>query len=167
MLYFIILVLITRLTLVLGVHVCNKAILMDSIHQAWLAQSVEHRTWNRRVEGSSPTMDKEFFILYFVASDALLAGRLVPCKWNQAWRPSKLYRCIEREKDNFKSREVNCLKECALVLKSNPVYLYLYRSLSPSYHYVLEIGYLLFPSRDMTQIILEGRYSSKEPKPWF
>ena len=24
--------------------------------------------------------------------------------------------CIEREKDNFKSREVNCLKECALAL---------------------------------------------------
>ena len=53
---------------------------MDSIHQAWLAQSVEHQTWNRRVEGSSPTLDKEFFILYFVASDALLAGRLVPSK---------------------------------------------------------------------------------------
>ena len=61
-------------------------------------------------------MDKEFFILYFVASDALLSGRLVPCKWNQAWRPSELYMCIERKKDNFKSREVNCLKECALAL---------------------------------------------------
>ena len=47
---------------------------MDSIHQARLAQSVEHQTWNRRVEGSSPTVDKEFFILYFVASDALLSG---------------------------------------------------------------------------------------------
>ena len=63
-------------------------------------------------------MDKEFFILYFVASDALLSGRLVPCKWNQARRPSELYMCTEREKDNFKSREVNCLKECALALKS-------------------------------------------------
>ena len=63
-------------------------------------------------------MDKEFFILYFVASDALLSGRLVPCKWNQAWRPSELYMCIEREKDNFKSREVNCLKECALALSN-------------------------------------------------
>ena len=61
-------------------------------------------------------MDKEFFILYFVAFDALLSGRLVPSKWNQAWRPSELYMCIEREKDNFKSREVNCLKECALAL---------------------------------------------------
>ena len=49
---------------------------MDSI-QARLAQSVEHQTWNRRVEGSSPTVDKDFFILY---SDALLSGRLVPCK---------------------------------------------------------------------------------------
>ena len=71
---------------------------MDSIHQAQLAQSVEHQTLNRRVVGSSPTVDKEFFILYFVASDALLAGRLAPCKWNQAWRPSELYMCIERER---------------------------------------------------------------------
>ena len=89
---------------------------MDSIHQARLAQSVEHQTWNRMVVGSSPTVDKKFFILYFVASDALLAGRMAPCKWNQAWRPSELYMCIEREKVDFKSREVNCLKECALAL---------------------------------------------------
>ena len=27
--------------------------------------------------------------------------------------------CIEREKDNFKSREVNCLKECALALMND------------------------------------------------
>ena len=53
---------------------------MDCIHQAWLAQSVEHQTWNQRVVGSSPTVDKEFFILNFVASDVLLAGRLAPCK---------------------------------------------------------------------------------------
>ena len=66
--------------------------------------------------GFESNCGQEFFILYFVASDALLAGRLVPCKWNQAWRPSKVYRCIERDKDNFKSREVNCLKECALAL---------------------------------------------------
>ena len=89
---------------------------MDSIHHARLAQSVEHQTLNLRVVGSSPTVDKEFFILYFVASDALLAGQLVQCKWNQAWRPYELYMCIEREKVNFKSREVHCLKECALAL---------------------------------------------------
>ena len=53
---------------------------MDSIHQARLVQSVEHQTWNLRVVGSNPTVYKAFFILYFVASDALLAGRLVPCK---------------------------------------------------------------------------------------
>ena len=41
---------------------------MNSIHQARLAQSVEHQTWNRRVVGSSPTVDKEFFILYFVVN---------------------------------------------------------------------------------------------------
>ena len=89
---------------------------MDSIHQARLAQSVEHQTLNQRVVGSNPTVNKKFFILYFVASDALLAGRLASCKWNQAWRPSELYMCIEREKVDFKSREVNCLKECALAL---------------------------------------------------
>ena len=65
---------------------------------------------------------KQFFILYFVASDALLAGRLVPCKWNQAWRPSELYMCIEREKVDFKSREANCLKECALALRNSHAY---------------------------------------------
>ena len=104
---------------------------MDSIHQARLAQSVEHQTLNRRVVGSSPTVDKKFFILYFVASDALLAGRLAPCKWNQAWRPSELYRCIEREKDNFKSREVNCLKECALALRNEKWQVVLYCVINP------------------------------------
>ena len=33
---------------------------MDSIDQARLAQSVEHQTLNRRVVGSSSTVDKEF-----------------------------------------------------------------------------------------------------------
>ena len=38
---------------------------MDSIHQARLAQSVEHQTLNRRVVGSSPTVDKKFFHFVF------------------------------------------------------------------------------------------------------
>ena len=38
---------------------------MDSIHQARLAQSVEHQTLNRRVVGSSPTVDKKFFIFFW------------------------------------------------------------------------------------------------------
>ena len=100
---------------------------MDSIHQARLAQSVEHQTLNRKVVGSSPPVDKKFFILYFVASEALLAGRLDPCKWNQAWRPSELYMCIEREKVDFKSREVNCLKECALALSHEKYFTYDHR----------------------------------------
>ena len=106
---------------------------MDIIHQARLAQSVEHQTWNQRVVGSSPTVDNEFFILDVVASDVLLACRLAPCKWNQAWRPSELYMCIEREKDNFKSREVNCLKECALALTN-----YYSSEDSSQYNYVLK-----------------------------
>ena len=32
--------------------------------------------------------------------------------------------CIEREKDNFKSREVNCLKECALALTEVQSYVF-------------------------------------------
>ena len=32
--------------------------------------------------------------------------------------PSELYMCIEREKVDFKSREVNCLKECTLALSA-------------------------------------------------
>ena len=54
---------------------------MDSIHQARLAQSVEHQTLNRRVVGSSPTVDNEFFHFVFCpASDVILAGRMAPCK---------------------------------------------------------------------------------------
>ena len=41
--------------------------------------------------------------------------------------------CIEREKDNFKSREVNCLKECALALRK--VYM-------PMIMYVCEVSSL-------------------------
>ena len=33
---------------------------MDSIHQARLAQSVEHQTLNRKVVGSNPTVGKNF-----------------------------------------------------------------------------------------------------------
>ena len=33
---------------------------MDSIHQARLAQSVEHLTWNQRFVGSSPTVERKF-----------------------------------------------------------------------------------------------------------
>ena len=113
---------------------------MDCIHQARLAQSVEHQTLNRRVVGSNPTVDKKFFILYFVASDALLAGRLAPCKWNQAWRPSELYMCIEREKVDFKSREVNCLKECALAL-NQPTYFntYIISTILVTFKYLFQI----------------------------
>ena len=50
---------------------------MDRIQQAWLAQSVEHQTSKLTVVGSNPTVG---LILYFVAFDALLIGRQVPCK---------------------------------------------------------------------------------------
>ena len=37
---------------------------MDSIHQARLAQSVEHQTLNRRVVGSSPTVEEIFHFVF-------------------------------------------------------------------------------------------------------
>ena len=37
---------------------------MNSIHQARLAQSVEHQTLNRKVVGSSPTVDKKFSFVF-------------------------------------------------------------------------------------------------------
>ena len=43
--------------------------------------------------------------------------------------------CIEREKVDFKSREVNCLKECALDLRSIPcIFLHLYFYVNISHH---------------------------------
>ena len=59
---------------------------------------------------------QEYFILYFVAFVALLTGRLVPCEWNQAWRPTEVYRCIERIIIWKKTVAVPSLKECALAL---------------------------------------------------
>ena len=44
---------------------------------AQVAQSVEHQARNLKVVGSS---GQEFFILYFFAFHAILAGRLVPYK---------------------------------------------------------------------------------------
>ena len=67
-------------------------------------------------------MDKEFFILYFVASDALQSGRLVPCQMKSSMTSIRVI-YVHREKDNFKSREVKCLKECALALTISTVVL--------------------------------------------
>ena len=72
---------------------------MDSIHQARLAQSVEHQTWNLRVVGSSPTVDKEFFILYFVASDALLAGQRDPMQMKSSMTSIRVI-YVHRERES-------------------------------------------------------------------
>ena len=37
------------------------------LHQAWLAQSVEHETLNLRVVGSSPTSGEDVFFFYHLA----------------------------------------------------------------------------------------------------
>ena len=57
--------------------------------KARVAQSVEHRSTNLEVVGEFHC-ERYFFILYFVAFDVLLAGRLVPYKWNQAWHLSEV-----------------------------------------------------------------------------
>ena len=57
-----------------------------------------------------------FFFVIFICS-VFLANELAVLKWNQAWHSSEEICALrEREKDNFKSREVKRLKECALAL---------------------------------------------------
>ena len=58
------------------------------------------QTANKAV-GSNPT-GQEFFIVYFVAFDPHLAGRLVPCEWNRAWGSSEVY--VYRENDHLKEK---------------------------------------------------------------
>ena len=57
-----------------------KGIVNRTAFISQIAQSVEHWDKNLKVEGSSPTVGKNFFILYFVAFDELLTCRLVPFK---------------------------------------------------------------------------------------
>ena len=51
-------------TLVSGVHVCDKVILMVSIQQARLAQLVEHQTSHLRVESSQPAVTRIFHFVF-------------------------------------------------------------------------------------------------------
>ena len=53
---------------------------ITAFNKARVAQSVEHRTNDFRVVGLNPTVGKIFIILYFVAFDANLAGRLFQYK---------------------------------------------------------------------------------------
>ena len=65
------------------------------------------------VGGSNPTNDKIFCNVHLFH---------VPCSWSGSVQMESNMtfvrgnRCIEREKDNIKSRVVKCLKECALAL---------------------------------------------------
>ena len=67
------------------------------------------------VGGSNPTVDKIFCNVHWFR---------VPRIWTCSvqMKPSMTFirgnRCVVREKDNFKSREVKRLKECALALKT-------------------------------------------------
>ena len=64
--------------MVSGVHICNKF--------KWTAFNKPASSVGRASDlksqgcGFETHCGQEFFILYFVAFDALLTGRLVPCK---------------------------------------------------------------------------------------
>ena len=76
---------------------CYKYLNLNGQHSTSPASSVG-RASDLKCQGCGfeSHCGQEFFILYFVALDALLTSRLVSCKWNQAWRPSDVYRFIER-----------------------------------------------------------------------
>ena len=97
-LYFVILVLITMYTLVLGVHVCHKVIEMNGIQQAQLAQSVEHQTSNFRVVGSSPTVGKNFSFVFcrFRPAPDMSTGPMQMKSSMTSIRGINVYRCKER-----------------------------------------------------------------------
>ena len=79
-----------------------------------MAEWWERWTWMPcNVGGSNPTVDKIFCYVHLFR---------IPLSWNDSVQIKSSmsfirgYRCIEREKDNFKSRKVKRLKECALAL---------------------------------------------------
>ena len=67
------------------------------------------------VGGSNPTVDKIVYNAYLFRVPRSWIGT-VQMKSSMTFIPGN--RCIERVKDNFKSREVKRLKECALALTS-------------------------------------------------
>ena len=72
----------------------RPSILPDLVFACW--KQTKKLRFKSRGCGFESHCRQEFFILLFVACHALMAGQLVPYKWNQAWRSSKVYRCIER-----------------------------------------------------------------------
>ena len=66
------------------------------------------------IGGSNPTMDKIFCNVHLFRVPRSWTGS-VQIKSSMTFLRG--YRCIERERDNFKSREVKRLKECALTFK--------------------------------------------------
>ena len=67
------------------------------------------------VGGSNPTVDKIFFNVHFFRVPRSWTGS-VQMKSSMTFIRGK--RCIEREKDNFKSHEIKRVNECALALSS-------------------------------------------------
>ena len=61
----------------------------------------------------NPTVDKSFCNVHLFPVPRNWTGRV---QMKSSMAIIRGNRCIEREKDNSKSREVKCLKECALAL---------------------------------------------------
>ena len=89
---------------------------MDSIHQARLAQSVEQETLNRDC-GFESHCGQEIFHFVFCRFRRAPGRSTGPMQMKSSMTSIRvIYVHREREKVDFESREVNCLKECALAL---------------------------------------------------
>ena len=90
-LFFIILELIPMYTLVSEVHVCIKVTLKGKLSSS--RSSSVHRASGYKSHGylfESHCRQEFSFCNFFFAYHALLTGRLVPYKWNQAWHSSEV-----------------------------------------------------------------------------
>ena len=97
---------------------------MYSIHQARLAQSVEHQTLNRRGCGFESHCGLEIFHFVFCRFRRAPGRSTGPMQMKSSMTSIRvIYVHREREKVDFKSHEVNCLKQCALALKNQKIYI--------------------------------------------
>ena len=93
---FIILELIPVYTLVSEVHECIKVILIDQLSSSPVSSVDRASDFKSQDCAFESHYGQDFIFLYFVAFDVLLASPVVTYTWNQAWRTSEVYRCIER-----------------------------------------------------------------------
>ena len=94
---------------------------MDSIHQARLAQSGRASDFESKGCGFESHCGQEIFHFVFCRFRRAPGRSTGPIQMKSSMTSIRvIYVHREREKVDFKSREVNCLKECALALKRAP-----------------------------------------------